>query len=77
MAHLSPIHEWKSMSPCVVCALKLGAMLPSRRRGCSSVAVASERRRTKVVERAAGRNERKRGRGAARVRNDAIVVGID
>ncbi len=75
MAHLSPIHEWKSMSPCVVCALKLGAMLPSRRRGCSSVAVASERRRTKV--RAAGRNERKRGRGAARVRNDAIVVGID
>lgn len=31
MAHLSPIHSWKSISPWVVRALKLGAVEPRRR----------------------------------------------
>ena len=35
IAHLSPIHWWKSMSPWVVLAVKLGAVVPSRKRGCS------------------------------------------
>lgn len=39
---------WKSISPCVVFALKLGATEPSRRRGCSEVGVAYERRRKGV-----------------------------
>lgn len=30
MAHLSPIHSWKSIGPAEVSALKLGAVLPSR-----------------------------------------------
>lgn len=42
MAHLSPIHLWKSISPRVVLALKLGAMLPSRRRGCSCAWAAND-----------------------------------
>lgn len=36
------------MSPCVVFAWKLGATEPSRRRGCSEVGVAYERRRKGV-----------------------------
>ena len=78
MAHLPPSHEWKSMSPCVVFAEKLGAMLPSRNRGCSSVAVASPRARNGELERRAVRREEFRAvkdRGAERVRKDAIVTG--
>ena len=44
IAHLSPIHLWKSISPWVVLALKLGAMLPSRRRGCSCAWAANDLR---------------------------------
>ena len=33
IAQLFPSHWWKSMSPCVVFALKLGASEPRRRRG--------------------------------------------
>jgi hypothetical protein len=44
------VHElsmklWKSMSPWVVLAWKLGAIEPSRRRGCSWAGVAYDRRR--------------------------------
>jgi hypothetical protein len=31
MTQLSPMNSWKSMGPCVVSALKLGAVLPRRR----------------------------------------------
>lgn len=76
MAHLPPSHEWKSMSPCVVLAEKLGAMLPSRNRGCSSVAVASPRLRKREVEGRETRREELRAfqdRGAERVKTDDIV----
>ena len=69
MAHFPPSHEWKSISPCVVLAEKLGAMLPNRNRGCSSVAVASPRRREVEVEGRARREEEFRAvkdRGADR-----------
>lgn len=51
IAHLSPIHSWKSMSPCVVLALKFGASEPRRNRGWSFsvVGVANERRRKGVA----------------------------
>jgi hypothetical protein len=39
------MNVWKSMSPCVVFAWKLGVIEPSRRRGCSSACVAYELRR--------------------------------
>lgn len=77
IAHLPSSHEWKSMSPCVVLPEKLGAMLPSRNRGCSSVAVARLRRRKgEVVGRAARGKEFRaiQDRGAERVRNDAILT---
>lgn len=77
MAHFPPSHEWKSMSPCVVLAEKLGAMLPNRNRGCSSVAVATPRRRKgEVVGRASQREEFRafQDRGAERVRKEAIVI---
>ena len=79
MAHLPPSHEWKSISPCVVLPEKLGAMLPSRNRGCSSVAVASPRPRKGEVEDRSMRREEFRAvkdRGADRVRKDAIVTGM-
>ncbi len=65
------------MSPCVVLAEKLGAMLPSRNRGCSSVAVASPRARKREVE---GREElieefrAFQDRGAERVKKEAMVA---
>ena len=78
MAHLSPIHEWKSMSPCEVFASKFGAMLPSLSRGYSSATAARARRMTgEVEERAACRMEgvrQVRERGEERVKKDAIVV---
>lgn len=76
MAHFPPSHEWKSMSPCVVLAEKLGAMLPNRNRGCSSVAVASPRRNKGEVEGRVGRREEfraVRGLDPERVRKDAIA----
>lgn len=79
MAHFPPSHEWKSISPCVVLAEKLGAMLPNRNRGCSSVAVASPRRRKGEVEGRVARREKFRAvkdRGAERVRDDAIVTDV-
>ena len=36
IAQLPPSHWWKSMSPCVVFALKFGASVPIRNRGCSA-----------------------------------------
>lgn len=67
MAHLSPIQEWKSILPWVVSASKLGAMLPRRRRGCSSDDVARERR---------GRGEKVgRGRGIGSERRADVKVG--
>jgi len=36
-AHFPSSHVWKSISPCVVCALKLGASVPRRMRGCESL----------------------------------------
>ena len=66
------------MSPCVVLAEKLGATLPSRNRGCSSVVVANARLRQGEVEGQKEREERFRAfhdRGAGRVRNDAIIEG--
>lgn len=76
MAHLPASHEWKSMSPCVVLAEKLGAMLPNRNRGCSSTAVASPRPREWQVEGREARTEEFRAfqdRGAERVRKDTIA----
>lgn len=40
MAHLLSSQLWKSISPCVVFALKFGAIDPRRKRGCSSAIVA-------------------------------------
>ena len=77
MAHLPLSHEWKSMSPCVVLAEKLGAMLPNRSRGCSSAAVASPRQRKGEIGGRAARREAFRavkGRGAERMRKKAIVT---
>ncbi len=77
MAHLPSSHEWKSMSPCVVLAEKFGAMLPSRNRGCSSMAVARPRRSKGRLEGRAARREELRALqdpGAERVRKDAIVT---
>ena len=78
MAHLPPSHEWKSISPCVVLAEKLGAMLPRRNRGCSSVAVASPRAKKEKgeIEGRAARIDESRAfqdRGAERVKKDAIM----
>jgi hypothetical protein len=68
---------WKSMSPCVVFAWKLGAIEPSRRRGCSSACVAYERRRKgedwnleTADER--GRYERVKGANERRKLRDAV-----
>ena len=44
MPHLSPSHLCRSMSPWVVLAWKLGAIEPSRSRGCSD-GVAMKRRK--------------------------------
>ncbi len=81
MAHLLPIQEWKSILPWVVSAEKLGAVLPRRRRGWSSVVVARERwRRGEMVGRARGSGSGRRvdvrvvrGRWEVRRRGDAIV----
>ena len=65
------------MSPCVVLAEKLGAMLPNRNRGCSSVAVASPRRTEMEIGARAVRTEAFRvakDRGADRKAKDAIVI---
>ena len=66
------------MSPCVVLAEKLGAMLPKRNRGCSSVAVASPRPKKEEGEfegRAARTDESRafQDLGAERVKKDAIM----
>lgn len=72
MAHLSPIHEWKSMSLCEVFASKFGAMLPSLSSGYSSATAARARRMTGEVEERGVRQVRERGE--ERVKKDAIVV---
>ena len=76
MAHLPPSHEWKSMSPCVVLAEKLGAMLPSRNRGCSSVTVANPREKKGEAKGQEVRMVEFRGlqdREPERMRRDAMV----
>ena len=68
MAHLSPIHEWNSMSPCEVFASKFGAMLPSLSRGYSSATAARARRMTGEVEERGGEAGEGARRGASEER---------
>lgn len=84
MAQLSPTNLWKSMSPCVVLAWKLGATEPRRSRGCSE-GVAMLRRKWKTGEagffaaavlRAVKRLVVARARGAVLVKREAMVRGL-
>ncbi len=82
MAHLSPSHWWKSISPCVVLAWKLGAVLPNRSRGCSPAGVARQRRKRGVAGCERKRCRRRTGvkadekrRGVVDGMMDAIVTG--
>lgn len=73
MAHLLSSQLWKSISPCVVFALKFGAIDPRRKRGCSSVIVASVRwRREERAENWVGRTVAN-ARGAERVSIDDMA----
>lgn len=79
---MSPMKSWNFIEPCVVLAVKSGAIDPRRSRGCSLVGVARCRRRSgwagrakwQVRERRGVVVERVRRRGAARGSIEAMIA---
>lgn len=61
IAHFPSNHLWKSMSPCVVFAWKLGASEPNRKRGCSA---------------GVARNRLKIGLACRLAKEDGVAIGV-